>query len=531
MLYGTTWSDAIRRKDFGIIADWFIRYFFSIGLLALIAVGVGAGLGGTISTPQAVHVIGPPAAVGQPPSTPKKVAANIKTKATGRKTQPTKSAANKPASSPPSAFAMRAQDALPGGPAQGFRVFSLGLLLAGACTGVGWLFGLLFGVPRSLAQAQQPAPASAAAADSSPRPTSRVNTNLEDISDWLTKTLVGVGLTQLTMLPKFLGDLAHDINRYGFAWGDNGQLLALGIIFYFMPGGFWLGYVGTRTFLTRLFDYFDSGLSRGDIEYVAAPDNLKITNSGIVPPSGALQRIDEALLKVPLQSLTSNTEVVAWAAAQARAQNYDAARVGMENALRSDPGNPEIKQQLAKISIAQGRYLDSADFMKGTPDTPAKVLAALYEGQPDGFTRAIRIGEKLSEDAKYKDEPNLHVWLACAYAQQYGYEQRNGAKSERLAEIKQKVIAEIKTAIRLQPSVRGQLYSFWRPAPDSVDNDLSIFPPDDPDIKPLLDPPDSSTGSKTATVQGTGENATPPPADAQPNEPVQPKGEENPDGA
>ena len=36
----------------------------------------------------------------------------------------------------------------------------------------------------------------------------RVNTNLEQISDWLTKILVGVGLVQLGAIIDSLGDLA-----------------------------------------------------------------------------------------------------------------------------------------------------------------------------------------------------------------------------------------------------------------------------------------------------------------------------------
>src|SRR5882757_7693023 len=46
------------------------------------------------------------------------------------------------------------------GLACGFRVLALGLLFAAACTASGWLFGLLFGIPRSLAR---PQPAASAA--------------------------------------------------------------------------------------------------------------------------------------------------------------------------------------------------------------------------------------------------------------------------------------------------------------------------------------------------------------------------------
>src|ERR1700730_13401118 len=61
-------------------------------------------------------------------------------------------------------------------------------LCSSACMALGWAVGFLFGVPR---------------VGSTPAST-RINTNLEQISDWLTKILVGVGLTQLHKLPTAL---------------------------------------------------------------------------------------------------------------------------------------------------------------------------------------------------------------------------------------------------------------------------------------------------------------------------------------
>lgn len=160
----------------------------------------------------------------------------------------------------------------------GIRIFGLSLLFGAACTCSGWLLGLLFGVPRTLARGQ-PAPAPptavpaaapagqpAATGQAAPQPTradaarvaSGVNTNLEDISDWLTKTIVGVGLTQLYSVPGFVWAKAGQLNKFGFGWDGHGQLLALGLFVYFATGGFWLGYVGTRTVLTALLNMIDS---------------------------------------------------------------------------------------------------------------------------------------------------------------------------------------------------------------------------------------------------------------------------------
>jgi hypothetical protein len=65
-------------------------------------------------------------------------------------------------------------------------------------------------------------------------------------------------LTQLYSVPHFLWAKAGQLNDYGFAWKDSGQLLALGLFIYFATGGFWLGYVGTRTVLTALLNMIDN---------------------------------------------------------------------------------------------------------------------------------------------------------------------------------------------------------------------------------------------------------------------------------
>lgn len=101
---------------------------------------------------------------------------------------------------------------------------------------LGWAVGFLFGVPRVGA-----ATASA-----------RINTNLEQISDWLTKILVGVGLTQLQQLPKALRDISTFISKgYGTSGND---VFSLSMVLYFSTLGFLTGYLLTRLALQKEFD-------------------------------------------------------------------------------------------------------------------------------------------------------------------------------------------------------------------------------------------------------------------------------------
>jgi hypothetical protein len=127
---------------------------------------------------------------------------------------------------------------------------AIALLLAGAALAIGVLIGFLFGIPRTLQQSGLTALGSTPAS-SAPVQTLGVNTNLEQISDWLTKIIVGVGLVQLTQFPASFQRLA---NYFSTAFGSSvpGAIVA-GIILYFGIFGFLLGYLWTRLYLTGEF--------------------------------------------------------------------------------------------------------------------------------------------------------------------------------------------------------------------------------------------------------------------------------------
>lgn len=130
----------------------------------------------------------------------------------------------------------------------GPAVFSLALLLGLAALLGGGLIGFLFGVPRKLQETRP--------AGDPGTPGYAGNTNLEQISDWLTKILVGVGLTQILQVPGQLQRLAAFLAP---ALGDqpSSQVFALGLLGYFSVGGFLIGYLSTRLLLTRAFEQAD----------------------------------------------------------------------------------------------------------------------------------------------------------------------------------------------------------------------------------------------------------------------------------
>jgi uncharacterized membrane protein len=106
-------------------------------------------------------------------------------------------------------------------------------LWAMACIAAGALTGFLFGVPRA-----NPAAA---------RGPYLHNTNVEAVSDWLTKILVGVGLVNMQAIGAFVDRMAGDL---GPALATT-KAFATGLIVYFFVVGIIQGYILTRMFLPK----------------------------------------------------------------------------------------------------------------------------------------------------------------------------------------------------------------------------------------------------------------------------------------
>jgi hypothetical protein len=87
------------------------------------------------------------------------------------------------------------------------------ILWAIACFISGNLIGFLFAIPKNSPSSQPPtSPNPATGANMSGVPyTPLINNNLIEISDWLTKIIVGLGLVQLTKIPTYMQGLATNL--------------------------------------------------------------------------------------------------------------------------------------------------------------------------------------------------------------------------------------------------------------------------------------------------------------------------------
>jgi hypothetical protein len=150
------------------------------------------------------------------------------------------------------------------------RVLSVGLMAAGAALVVGGLLGFLFGVPhtrdgesdgsQSVSEGKTSQETETAASSGTRY---RHNTSLEQISDWLTKILVGVGLVEIKSIFKGIWDIAAALrNSLGVAEGAEAFIVT--ILVYFSLCGFIFGFLWARLYLLRWFREVDQVKALGE---------------------------------------------------------------------------------------------------------------------------------------------------------------------------------------------------------------------------------------------------------------------------
>ena len=142
----------------------------------------------------------------------------------------------------------------------GFGIPVPGYLWALACLAAGSLLGIVFGIPRSASQ--PPAGDQARVADL------QANTNMEQISDWLTKLLVGAGLVELKDLPHAIQSaaqfIAPAISSKGEAASPALISVAAAIVIYFSVEGFIGGYIFTRVYFVMVLHLIEERLRHSE---------------------------------------------------------------------------------------------------------------------------------------------------------------------------------------------------------------------------------------------------------------------------
>lgn len=140
------------------------------------------------------------------------------------------------------------------------------LLWSFAYIAMGGLAGFIFSIPKIISETAATTMVNPANL-TSPTVKNKVqeNTNLTEISDWLTKILIGASLVELKEVPKFILHTAkvmaegirklplpdHAINSSAIV--DSATIACAAIILYFITWGFISGYLVMKLILTEQF--------------------------------------------------------------------------------------------------------------------------------------------------------------------------------------------------------------------------------------------------------------------------------------
>ena len=136
----------------------------------------------------------------------------------------------------------------------GIRIFCLLWFASGAAFFVGTIGGFLFGVPKAKTELDSAKTLLAASPSRivSDHPQYIDNTNLEEVSDWLTKIIVGLSLAQFNKIITFLSYIGDTVGKSVDPSGQYGsKVIAIGSIVIGFATGFLYYYVWTRLSLTE----------------------------------------------------------------------------------------------------------------------------------------------------------------------------------------------------------------------------------------------------------------------------------------
>jgi prokaryotic YEATS domain len=235
----------------------------------------------------------------------------------------------------------------------GLRPALMMLALQGAATLVGGFVGFLFGLPRfdyaarEAAAATPAAPATratapaAAGAVAATQATAgktpvryRPNANLDEIADWLTKIIVGIGLTQLLNIgPNLRNMAAYIVKECGT--GCPSQPLVASVIVFATVAGLLFGYLWTRLRYVKLAAATD----------VDTTETLKQMDADLVKEFGVggMKRSEAAV---------GADDVIAEASEDPNKGNFGGHAVANGRALRAIIEPSELGEGLYRIQLA-----------------------------------------------------------------------------------------------------------------------------------------------------------------------------------
>lgn len=325
---------------------------------------------------------------------------------------------------------------------------------------LGFIVGLLFSVPKSASSVGARDIASTSrpvmTADSSGRVLYTPNTNLEQVSDWLTKIIVGVGLVESRKIIALIAGASTNLGRQIHAAQaslslENASALATAMLLGFPGIGFLLGFFSVRLYVSRAMFAADReilGPLPSFVVEAVEKDYQKLTSV----PSDLVERNAEAsslatsgpigqILSSPITALQDTTELITRGRAALLQGNPVVAASAFLLAISKGEKDPALfldyaRTMLDTTPILWGNVIETLQkaLVNISPTTPLEIRqqvtwelmnAYLYTSAPNGYGSAIALGSAYVLRNEGSRDPYAYVYLACAYGQQYTFMKSN----------------------------------------------------------------------------------------------------------
>jgi hypothetical protein len=201
-----------------------------------------------------------------------------------------------------------------------WTILAVAGIIAVCAFAIGASLGFLFGIPTYLARSNE--------ANSTDKASYQPNTNLTQVSDWLTKIIIGVSLVQFGQLTKSLGKLGDSLAP-SLGGDDTGKSFGIAVVVAFFVIGFLAGYLYTRLRLQWAFAHAD----RGAFEDLVDAKLEQQKQADVEALTLASQQLDPAAEEPPREKLEG---ALAKASPAAKAQVLNRAQ-GSEQPSASPP--------------------------------------------------------------------------------------------------------------------------------------------------------------------------------------------------
>lgn len=365
----------------------------------------------------------------------------------------------------------------------------------GTCGG-GGLIGFLFGIPRSAQfhgeadhKTSADSPKSGAAQEA--RAPSAVNTNLEQISDWLTKILVGITLVEARSISHYILALAR-LMAEGIC-GIGSISLALALLLTFSTFGFLMGYLATRMFLSPVLGLADSaaggiplqgeavvtaevGVSEavGDTVEVVTPE-AKAEARSIVSTQQTLMPtdpFDKRYLHAKSLLLTGQYARAALEYASLVAESPLDAKLRRERLWALFNCGQHWSSEVAGLVSALREVRWSTIEKESTLNFLSLSFHYLYAGTRQAAQRVVDLVNEFKSRHPKGITSGMYINLACAHGQLAEWDREIGidVATNPHAKAAADAIAE---ALEIDPSARQRIEALMNP--NGEDNDLAVF--------------------------------------------------------